>query len=273
MTANGTNGGAFLNVLQCMLRPIARYCLRHSLPIQDFLESSKRALVDAAKDELGDDLKVSRIAAATGLQRRDVTRLLSEPDQFQRASGLVNRIIGQWRHDRRFRGRDGKPKVLALSVSEPFSFVSLVEAITHDIPAGSILFELERLGAVRKTSDSVELLLTAYVPKDSALEGYQMLGRDVGNLIEAVTENIEKKSEVKNLHVTVEFDNIRRDKLDEVRAWLLAEGSKFQKKVSDHLAQLDLDIKPAKQSTVGGVKVSLTLFSLVEKDVPKGSEL
>lgn len=261
--AKSTRIPVFLAALETMLRPIVRYCLRRGLHVQDLVEAVKRVLVQVANEELSDQGNVSRLAAATGLQRRDVTRLLAEDQTSHEPMGLVNRVIGQWRHNRRFLDASGNPKRLSLDPSERGSFTALVETVTRDIPAGAIVFELERLNAVKKSAGSIELLAPAYVPKEDFREGYRMLARDVSNLMEAVTSNVEESSPVPNLHATIEFDNIRREELPKLRTWLLEEGSRFQRRVSKHLSQFDLDINPPKSPAGGGGKVSFSVFSLI----------
>lgn len=266
MSSPGPGTSLLLSALDGLLRPIARFCLRHGLHIQDLLEASKRSLLQAAADELGEKKNVARLSASTGLQRRDVTRLLEAPSEIPEPLGLVNRIIGQWRYDRKFVDEDGNPKELSLDAGGRGSFVSLVQTVTQDIPPGTVLFELERLGALERTEDSVRLLAPAYVPKENHREGYRMLSRDMAYLIDAVTQNIEQKPKTPNLHATVEFDNIRQDKLHEIREWLLDEGSKFQKKVSAYLASHDVDINPPRRATPAGGKVSFSVFSVTEEE-------
>src|SRR5215207_3422264 len=90
-----------LFALRMMLAPIVRFCLRRGLHLQDLVDAGKKEFIGAARAEMPGDPNISRLSAATGLQRRDVTRLLSAEENEAQPLGLTNRIIGQWIHDRR----------------------------------------------------------------------------------------------------------------------------------------------------------------------------
>ena len=66
-----------LNTLRLLVKPIAKFCLRHTLSIQDLIESAKIAFIEVADAEIrkkGDKVNTSRISLVTGLHRKDVIR-------------------------------------------------------------------------------------------------------------------------------------------------------------------------------------------------------
>ncbi len=239
--------------------------------MQDLSEAAKRVFVEVAQREMSGLRNISRLSAATGLQRRDVTRLLEDENSEPVPAGLPNRVIGQWIHDRRFRSADGSPKDLPIDGPKQ-SFKRLVETISLDLHPGTVLQELERIRAIERCEAGVRLVAHAFVPQQDPKESYRLLSRDLDNLVEAVTENIQNDtaagvSTPKNLHVTVEFDNLRADKLPEIRKWLMEEGSKYQKRVSEYLSSFDVDINPPKEAVPAGGKASCSIFALTQKEI------
>jgi len=245
-----------------MLRPIARFCLKHGTGIQEFLEAAKHSLVAQAAAEIedsGDKANVSRISIITGIHRRDVMRIYGQGEARDSAESVAIRVIGQWVSDRQFLTSSGKPKVL-LNSNENNEFRVLVERVSKDVNPSSVLSELERVGAVERSPRGFKLVSSAYQADSESLEGYRILSRDVENLMGAVNENISSSNRVPNLHARTEYDNISPENLPEIRKWLLNQGSIFHKKVRKYLAGFDHDINP-ELNTRGGAKVVFGSFS------------
>ncbi|MFN8389745.1 MAG: DUF6502 family protein [Bdellovibrionota bacterium] len=263
---------AQLKLLAALLRPAVRFALRSGLHIQELLEAAKAAFVAVAEEELiraGEKANISRLSAATGIHRRDIMRLTGSTEQTPKAASLVSRVLGQWLHDRRFLSPTGKPRALTVTGASA-EFRKLVHAVSRDLNPGTVLFELERLGAAKrkgKNGERLELIAHAYVPRKDAQESYRLLARDLEQITSAVNENVTLQPETPHLHATTEFDNIRVDALPEIRKHLLWEGSKFHARMRKYLSRYDLDIAPA--NAAGGARVSLTAFSFVEKEESK----
>lgn len=146
-----------------LLQPLARLCLRLGFGYREYCEMSKAAFVAVAAEDYGvhgRPTNVSRIAAMTGLTRKEVSRIRRKVEnggatRTQRASPLVE-VVAAWRSDREFCS-SGKPNRLPLE-GKRGSFHSLVRRFAGDIPDGAMRKELERIGAVRLVGDSVELI-------------------------------------------------------------------------------------------------------------------
>ena len=255
--------------LQCLgffLKPSARFCLRHSLRIQDLLEVAKVSFIDAAKEEIEkSDTKVniSRLSVMTGIHRRDVMRIYQDEQVHENPLGLVARIIGQWQNDKRFTTKAGRARVLSYGDADS-EFHSLVAAISQDIHPGTVIFELERLGAIKKTSRGLRLEARAYVPHGDVKEGFSILGSDIEDLAQAVEENVFIKLDTPNHHARTEYDNVRGDKAKEIRSWFYKEGSAFHQRARNFLSKFDLDISPAQDYQGPKARVVLGSFSRLE---------
>lgn len=252
--------------LQCLgllLRPVARFCIRNSLTVRELLEASKVALIDAATHEMersGEKVNISRLSVITGIHRRDVMRLSREGPELDQPTNLVSRIIGQWEQDPHFRTKTGKPRVLTTE-GDDNEFRAMVARVSQDLNAGTVLFQLERIGAIERTKNGVKLKKRAHSVQHDVEEGYKLLSSDVDDLIIAVGENLEDAGETPHLHARTEYDNIYVSALPEVRTWLLDKGSEFHEKVRNYLAQFDQDINPERGGKAKA-RVMVGTFSL-----------
>ncbi len=152
-----------------LLQPVARLCLRLGLGFREYSELSKAAFVEVAGKDYGvhgRPTNVSRIAAMTGLTRKEVSRLRRKganggATKTERASPL-REVIAAWQSEAEFCDRSGKPRKLPLE-GKRGSFHSLVRRFAGDIPDGAMRKELVRIGAARPVGELLEL-----TPRDSA---------------------------------------------------------------------------------------------------------
>lgn len=256
------------------MRPIARLCVRNAFPLKDIIEVLKGALIEASVSELragGQEISVSKIHVMSGVPRLEVSRIYVKGEDKSSGSNVIIRIINRWQQDERFLTRSGKPKVLS-SEGLKSEFVELVTSVSLNLNPYTILFELERIGAVEKTPRGIRLRSRSYKTTDLQ-EGYQFLGEDVSDLIESVQKNLEGSESSPNHHIKTEFTNIPFAFLEEIRKWIEHEGANFHKKVRSYLARFDRDLSPRMKS-VGGktVRIALGSFSNTEEVIDRDSE-
>ena len=121
--------------LRIMLRPVARFALRHSIQLQSFFECTKVVFLEVAKDELeraGAKRTNAGIAAMTGLHRKDVARLIEGDEDRREERGVLIRIINQWQADSRFTTARNRPRVLSYGRKDS-EFTRLVESVSVDL--------------------------------------------------------------------------------------------------------------------------------------------
>lgn len=249
-----------------LVKPIARFCVRRSLKLQDIVEALKVALLEVANEEMeksGATPSTSKLSIMTGVHRRDVVRLLDEEKKERDDEGLLGRIIGQWRNDKRFCTVAGRPKVLE-SEGKESEFISLVRSVSKDVNPYAVLFELERVGAIERSKSGVKLRSQVFIPVGNVRQGLQLLASDAGDLYEGVEENIFHSPKVPNLHIKTEYDNISPEHEAEIREWLLREGTAFHQKARDFLSQYDRDINPKLADAPGSGRVAVGTFSLLK---------
>ena len=251
--------------LKGLLKPIAHFCLRRGIKIQFVYNALKASFYEAASKELSDNqgsASVSKIAAMTGLQRRDVNKIAKQDIEELHSSNILTKILGQWHQDKRFLDGKGKPKTLSCEGADS-EFAKLVTSVSQDLNPYTILFELERIKAVKKVDQKVELTSSTFLPAINLEEALELLTRDSANLVYAVEENIFSKTEIPNLHITTEYDNVSKDAADDLRRLLLEKGAEFHAKAREILSKYDKDLNPSLFEKEGGTKVVLSTFSRV----------
>ncbi len=254
-----------LEGLKQLLRPIARFCMNRSIKIQDAIEMLKYAFLEIAREELQRESKLvsnSRLSVMTGLHRRDVVRLLIDGQEISENAPLLLRVIGQWQQDKAYWDKKGFPRPLTIE-GKKSEFVNLVQSISKDLNPYTVLFELERVGAVRREDDSIMLNADVYVPEGDIKESLGLLGRDMEDLILAVDENVFKKPSIPHLHIKTRYDNIALSAMPELRKWCLEIGAKVHADVRAKLAKYDKDLNPKLKGEAGGAIISFGTFARV----------
>lgn len=190
---------ALLAALRKVLEPLATLAVQRGLPYATVDELLRRAFVGAADVAHPDMLphrKVSRLATATGINRREVSRLLGvlrdakASQQLPRRS-LASEVFSHWMSDARYRDRRGEPKALKRQGRAP-SFESLAQGITRDVHPRSLLDELLRLklAVLDERDDTVALVRDAFVPSGDRVRMLQFLGHNVGDHLSGAVANV-----------------------------------------------------------------------------------
>lgn len=256
----------YTQCLTLLLRPVVKFCLRRSIKIQDVIESTKIVFVDLAEQELRrekHDVSVSKISLMTGLHRRDVSRLYRSSFVKQQSTSLVARIIGQWQKDRRFSSKSGSPRVLSFDGLES-DFADLIQSVSRELNPYTILFEMERIGAVTRTPRGLKLVARAFVPRGDLKQSIDLMAKDCEDLMSAVEENLEALDTERNLHLKTEYDNIPSSHLPKIRGWVMKEGSAFQERVRNFISRYDRDIHPELDGNGPRSRVAVGAFSRME---------
>lgn len=268
MSPAGGTTAVLIECVQHMLRPLLRFCVRHSLKLHELLEMVKIAYVRAADSELrasGAEVSASRLSVMTGVHRKDVTRILRDPGNFTPQENIVAKVMVQWQHNPKFRTRAGAPRVLEAEGKES-EFAELVNSVNGgDLSAYALLYEMERMGVVERRGSTVRLVWRDFTPEPTVKNGLEMLASDTNDLYDAVEENIFHRQEIPNLHLRTVIDNVTPDAIPTIRRWLIEEGSLFHRRVRAFLAAFDRDLNPALRDAKGGVRVAFGTFSLVQK--------
>ena len=190
---------ALHDALAGLVAQVARLAVARGLPVapvEQLLRAAFVAAASAAHPGLPEHRKVSRIATTTGLNRREVTRLVqlraASPQARPRVhTSPAGQLFAHWRNQPAWRGADGTPLTLPrLGVGA--SFETLAQQVTRDVHPRSLLDELARLGLVRwdEAADTVALASDTFVARGDTLRQLGFLGDNVGDHLRAAVDNV-----------------------------------------------------------------------------------
>ena len=195
-------GDELLHALDRLLGPLARLALARGLGAAQLEEALRLSLVRAADQQHAGLLphrRVSRIATATGLHRREVARLVQRLREGEVLPAAPRRsaaaeLFARWRTDPRFCDRRGRPRVLPrqLGSADRPSFEMLAQSLTRDVHPRSLLDEMLRLGlaTLDEKRDTVRLAADGFVPRGDEDRMLQFLGANVGDHLSAAVDNV-----------------------------------------------------------------------------------
>ena len=191
---------ALTAALREVLGPMARLAVARGVTHGALDELIKQALVAAADRshaELPPHRRVSRITTATGIHRREVSRLIDELRAGRGAQSSTSgrshasELFSHWRTNPAYCDLRGSPAELPRTGPAP-SFEHMAQNITRDVHPRSLLDELVRLGlaAHDKELDTVRLQREAFVPQGDDAGMVAVLGRNVGSHLAAAVDNV-----------------------------------------------------------------------------------
>ena len=243
-----------LSACRCFLRPMVRMMLKHGVMHREFVDLSKEIYVEVASKEYGlrgRPTNVSRVSLLTGMDRKEVTRiknsLKQEPkDPPAQKRDRIARVLAGWHQDVEYIDTKGKPKVLPLDGPAP-SYESLTKRYCGDVPAITILKELERVKAVEltgKKKDRARVLRRNYRLVTAAPEAIVRGGDVLANIGATVTHNLYDTDKFESrFERHAANSNIPVSAVPEYRSFIKTEGQQFLEKVdawlSDHESPLD----------------------------------
>ena len=242
-TTNPAAAGAeaLLQALDALLVPLARLAVAQGMPCATVEDLLRRAFVRAARNAhptLAPHRAVSRIATATGLNRREVTRLTqAEAAPLPRRS-LSAEVFARWIGDPRYRDARGRPRKLPRQGAAP-SFEALAQSVTRDVHPRSLLDELLRLGlaALDAAGDRVQLVQDAFVPRGDGERMLGFLGQNVGDHLDAAVANVLGDGR-RHFEQAVYADELSAQSVDAVRELIAAQWRALSSALVPQLEQL-----------------------------------
>lgn len=223
--------------------PLARLGVARGLSYAQLDEVLKGVMVEAAREvhaHIPLNRAVSRISAATGINRREVTRL-SQPDAAAdaapRRQSLTNELFARWLTAPDF-SHEGRPRVLPRHGAHP-SFESLAQSISQDVRPRAFLEELCRLGIaqVDETDETVELLRLSFVPEGDAPQMFGFLGHNVGDHLSAAVHNV-LHTGVQHLEQALFADELSQHSIEYLRPLVGAQWRTLLAELAPVLQQL-----------------------------------
>lgn len=246
---NGSNG--LITAFRDVLTPLARLAISRGVRHAELDELLKSVLIEAARQAHADvplERAVSRISAATGINRREVTRLTQTAGhERSKPRSPVNEVFARWISDPAYATESGQRRILK-RLGAPPSFESLAESVNRDVRPRTLLEELCRLGiaCIHTEDDTVELLTDRYVPSSDETEMLAYLGANVGDHLQAAVDNVTSPG-VRHLEQAIFTDQVSARSVEEMRPQVQAEWKALVQKLAPTVQQLmDQDLAAAR---------------------------
>jgi hypothetical protein len=233
------------------LRPYVCRLLRRGVTFGQLEKRMRELFVEVAENDVASSSgrqTDSRIAALTGLNRKEVRRIRREegrpaPATFSRS--LASSLVSRWLSDRAATSSSGRPRPIPYDADRGPSFVRLAEAITNDLGPRALLQVLIDSGAAEiRKGDKVALRRAAYVPERGRPEALAMLADDPPELIETMLLNAIDESGEPLLQQKLAYDNLGSEGVVKLRPKLRREAERFLKKANESFLRLDRDRNP-----------------------------
>jgi len=227
-------------VLALMLVPLARLCLARGLTFAAAVELLKQSYVGAAREAHAGrhgTRDIARVSAATGISRREVTRISNELVAPAVVRGSpATKVFTRWAGSAKLRDRNGRPKPLRRHGPAP-SFEALSYSVTHDIHPTVILDELCRLGLTRHDTDTglVHLVRDAFAPHEDQRRALSFLGSNVGDHLAAAVDNV-LADEPAHLEQAIFADELSAESMTQIRSLV---GAQWRSMLSELVPKLE----------------------------------
>ena len=257
-----------------VLVPLARLAVERGVVYPLIDELLRRAFVDAARSahaQRAVQRGTSRLSAATGLTRREVTRLLqpARPAEVRRRSPATE-LFTRWLTDPQWRDDAGVPRPLPRQGPTP-SFESLAQTVTRDVHPRTLLEELLRLELVEvdQTGDTVRLLRETFVPSGDEARLFEFLGANVGDHLSAAVANVLSPAS-RHLEQALFADELSAESIDRLRLLVAAQWQALVRDLAPQVQQLIDDDRSAGRTLDQRLRVGLYTYA---ETVPAEPEL
>ena len=268
---------AVLDALAGVFEPLAQLCIAKGLRIRAVEERLRSAFVAAARDAHPNQLATrltSRISATTGLTRREVARMESEPDAMHEPQhSPVTELFTRWMSDPNFQNAEGKPLALARQGKAP-SFESLAQSITRDVHPRTLLNELCRLqiAAHDAQAETVQLIREAFVPRGDWARMLAFLSENVGDHFRAAVANVLQvgtKDGEQEIEQAIFADELSTESLDSAHELMGRQWRALLAQVAPELEKLIEADKEAGRAQNQSLRIGLYTWSQpMQKAVP-----
>ncbi len=198
----GLPPAVLVTAIRKLLRPLVRLMLAYQITYPFIINLLKSTYVEVAEEEfrVGDKRPSdSRVNLLTGVHRKDVKRLRSEPDrhsQVPRNISIGAQLISVWLGSEQFTDTAGRPIPLPLrNATNPVnsaSFDDLVELVCkQDIRPRVILDEWLNIGVATLDPENCVVLNTgAFTPQRGFDEKAFFFGKNLHDHLSASTHNL-----------------------------------------------------------------------------------
>ncbi len=235
-----------LGAIGHILRPLVRLLLSYGITYTVFCDAVRSIYVKVADEEftLPDKAQTdSRVSLLTGIHRREVNRLRSEPVQeisLPQHASMSALLLATWSGHPDYVDEQGVPLPLPrlASQGEERSFESLVQSISKDFRARVVLDEWLRQGIVRLDDDDrVHLSQEAFAQPQDLEEKVFYFGQNIHDHLAATAHNLAGATPP-FLERCVFYDKLSAESAKELAAYSRTVGMRALHAVNRRAAEL-----------------------------------
>jgi hypothetical protein len=236
-----TPATSLVTALRHLLRPLIRLLVARGYTYPMLSDLLKEIYVDIADRDFrlgGEPPTDSRVSLLSGVHRKDVRRLRGaaplDEEAVPETVALGAQLAAAWTTKREFLDSRGRPRRLARLASQggKRSFEALVEGVSRDIRARSVLDEWLRLGVVELDKDDhVVLRAAAFVPARGFDEKAFYFGHNLHDHVAAAAHNLLREGPP-FLERSVHYDALGPDSEAELAALAEKAGMDVVQKMS-----------------------------------------
>jgi len=256
-----------------MLAPLVRVLLRHGISHAEFASWAKQSYVEEAQKHFGIDGKnptVSRLAIVTGINRKEVKRILDLPADVEPPVAKHNRairVVTGWLQDSEYNSSKGEP--LALTYGDADSgFNQLVKRYGGDVPARALLDELLRVGTVSEKDNSISLVTKGYVPHESEEAMLDLFTTSARDLLTTLDHNVSGDGKAR-LQMSVAYDDVGVEAVETFRKLSSKKALALLQELDTSLSKHDRTKNPSAGGK-GRYRTGLGVY-FIEEEVEDGS--
>ena len=207
-----------LKPLSRLLRPLVRLLIRSGVTFPVAADLLRGLYVEVAVHDLLTDPKArtdSRISLLTGVHRKEIRRLREQPPEAEAVPEVVtlgSQIIARWLGTAPYADADGRPRPLPRTgrTAGEASFESLVESVTKDVGARSVLDDWIGQQIVFLDEDGrVTLNRAAFIPRPGGEEQLFYFARNLHDHIAAAAANVSTAGPAPFLDRSMHYDRLR----------------------------------------------------------------
>lgn len=261
---------SLLQAAQAVLGPLARLMVARGVHFSAVEEQLKAAFVVAAREaalqatpQALPHRLVSRISTATGINRREVTRLVgADTSVAPHRPPPALRVFARWTTDPRYLDDQGQPLTLPRSGEAP-SFEALAASVTKDVHPRSLLDDMLRLKVALwdAVADQVSLSREHFVPHHDRARSLGYLGGHVGDHLSAAVDNVLNLDEPPHFEQAIHANGLSAQSLAQVRGLVTAQWKPLVAALVPALQeQIEADAQ-AGRPTEGRVCIGLYAYS------------
>jgi hypothetical protein len=241
----------------------------------EFLNVAKAVFVEVATEDYGlrgRPTNISRVAAMTGLSRKEISKIRSESITTRWTPSMekspANMVIHHWHHDPDFCMSPGVPRTLPFEGAN--SFVALVRKYAGDIPPGAMRTVLCRTKTVSELPDKSLRAETRFIwPSDVYDDYIRNIAFAWSNFGNTVVHNTCLLSQEETGSVDLSLGRFERSAWTEsitpeaaeaFQKWVRTEGARFVEGADHWIGQHETPIDDWAKSSKKTIGVGVYFF-------------